>query len=191
MLLKISNSMQCQCDPNATSKSNKRKCELCFPVHRLHRMLYKKIRLAVKFIDSSSTSTLDYEGIFKCSRTTFESSYLKKITYWNEQYGEFMGMLTAENSQADHICPFSIVFRLPTVPLQIQASYMLCHFTNIQPMPAQFNRIKSNFWCHVDAVFWQDVIFQNPNFNEIYWPHCRSSSGHRQGLLYLNETGQK
>ena len=175
----------CVCDRDATLKQNRRKCKQCFPVQHLHRKLYSKIREAVKLI-GARTSPVDYMTYFGCSREVFETSYLSKIAYWNTHFRDYVGLLTPHNSQADHICPLSIVFKLPTIQLQFQASWQLCHYSNIQPLPAQFNRIKSNYWCPVDQRFWQDHIFMNPHFIEIYWPYSRASAGRSRSVAYLN-----
>ena len=179
----------CVCDASATLKQNRRKCRHCFPVQHLHNKLYKKIREAVKLI-GARTSTINYELYFGCSREIFETSYLTKIAYWNSHFDALLGLLTPHNSQADHICPLSIVFKLPTVALQIQASWQLCHYSNIQPLPAQFNRIKSNYWCPVDHQFWQDHIFLKTDYVEIYWPYSRGSAGHSRIAVYLKPDAQ-
>jgi hypothetical protein len=182
----------CVCIPG-NSKRNKRKCRLCFPVKVLQHQLYKKIREAVRAIgqsnfDANSKPHIDYEALFGCSRETFEKTYVAKIEAWNEKFGAYMGTLSHSNSQADHICPFATVFKLPTIDLQIQASYILCHVTNLQPMPAQFNQIKSNHWCAEDIKFWHENIWKNFDYKQIYWPHCVMSAGKSKSLTYLKQT---
>jgi hypothetical protein len=183
---------ECVCIVGQT-KRNKRKCKHCYPVKVLQHQLYKKIRDAVRFIgmDLSASNNIDYENLFGCSREIFEEIYLAKIDAWNVKYSSFMGSLSHENSQADHICPFATVFELPSITLQLQATHLLCHITNLQPMPAQFNQIKSNHWCPTDKQFWRAHIWNNFDFLEIYWPCCVVSAGKCTALKYLNTTSKK
>lgn len=178
---------ECVCQAGHT-KRNKRRCKHCYPVKVLQHQLYKKIRDAVRFIGmgSSIPNNIDYETLFGCSREVFESNYLAKIDTWNSKYADLLGTLSHENSQADHICPFATVFELPTIALQLQATQLLCHVTNLQPIPAQFNQIKSNHWCATDRQFWRAHIWHNFAYSDIYWPCCVVSAGKCTVLKYLN-----
>ena len=116
-------------------------------------------------IDHAQTS-FDYEYWVGCSRDVFRRQMLLKLDNWNKLTGHRISLRMCD---CDHICPFSIVqFMRPE--LHERACRMLCHYTNLQPMPGVFNRFKSDHWSARDHEFWLARIYKNPDFVDIYWP---------------------
>jgi hypothetical protein len=111
-------------------------------------------------------NSIDYKKLVGCSQAQFRQHLLAKLDSWNSVTHQQISLHMCE---CDHICPFSIVRELP-VDMQQQACHMLCHYTNLQPLPTPWNRRKSNHWSTADHVVWTAHIYGNPDFVDIYWP---------------------
>lgn len=134
-------------------------------LHQFQEVCRKKVRLAMRNMNKPQ-STFDYEMWVGCDREHFRQHMHKKLDRWNELSEQRIQMRMCD---CDHICPFRIVQFL-SADLQENACRMLCHYTNLQPLPGFFNRLKSDHWSKQDHSIWLQAIFKNPEFDDIYWP---------------------
>lgn len=140
-------------------------CSKCYPVLHLQTVLRRDLRRAVRQIFNTN-STIDYHKLVGCGQAQFQAHLLAKMDAWNTATQQRISLHMCE---VDHICPFSIVQELP-VNMQEQACHMLCHYTNLQPLPTPWNRRKSNNWSARDHALWMENIYMKPDFRDIYWP---------------------
>lgn len=152
---------QCvECRGGSTCEHSKLKvrCNICSPSSYMIGLLRRRTTKLIKsnkFIKDKTT--LKYLG---CSEAFFCEYINNKMSNWNKTNDEKM---TMQNIQIDHIKPCS------TVTCQDQIAY-ITHFTNMQPLLAKDNLFKSDKWSMEDEVHWLLHIYNNINFDEIYWP---------------------
>jgi hypothetical protein len=99
-------------------------------------------------------------------KTSHSIEYLGcSIEYFLEYIKSKMTLkMTFQNIHIDHIKPVSL-FDLNNEEEFLQC----CHYTNIQPLLALDNIIKSNKWSQEDNDFWENNIY-NKDYSEIYLP---------------------
>ena len=107
-----------------------------------------------------SQRTHEYLG---CSLSYFTTEYWPaKIRAWNEAYPKHP--ISFENSviHIDHIKPRALFN---------DDEMMQCHhYTNLQPLPAAVNNLKSDVWSEQDEQHWRTNIIFNTDNTAIYLP---------------------
>lgn len=129
------------------------------PLYRLHN----NIRLSIR-------NTLNNKGSRKCQQTHkylgcsfhwFVNEYWpSKIKEWNAQYPDYP--LTVDDCVIDHIKPLA-----KHDDDEVKVAW---HFTNLQPLPAKVNSLKSDHWTWDDERHFRCNILYQENHRDPYLP---------------------
>ena len=129
------------------------------PLFKLHNNIRLSIRNSLNNRGSrKSKQTHKYLG---CSFDWFVNEYWpSKIKRWNVQYPNHP--LTIDDCVIDHIKPIE-----KHNEHEIEVAW---HYTNLQPLPAKINNLKSNHWTWDDERHFQCNILYKENYRDPYIP---------------------
>lgn len=134
-------------------------CKICnlsmYLVNLQRGQIYKCLKVSSH---NKTKSSIDYLG---CDADYFIKYFKKKMDLWNENNEIKMNWY---NIHIDHIKPIS------SFNLDDEDEFnRCCNYTNLQPLLATDNIIKSNKWTDEDGVYWNENIINKEHFG-IYLP---------------------
>lgn len=123
--------------------------------NNLSLKLHNNIRLSIRNTlnntgSKKSKKTHEYLG---CSFHWFVNTYWpSKVQHWNAVYPDYP--ISMKDCVIDHIKPLA-----KHDDDEIKVAW---HFSNLQPLPAIINNIKSDKWCWEDECHWRcNILYQN------------------------------
>ena len=149
-----------QCKGTGICPCNRRReeCPTCNPPGYFRKVVRAATRRAFLNYGGRSART---EKLLGCTYKQFHQQMEEQINHWNATYAEPLDITKAE---VDHIKSLKACELDDSDPREV------CHYSNLQVIPAWLNAVKRATWNDNDEKRWRRDILYKTGFNGVFWP---------------------